>query len=47
MAEVPIISRSYLLSKSTDWFLYDKDFRHERAKWRSPPYDHGYNDPNY
>ena len=28
MTEVPIIKRS----KSMDWPLYDKDFRHERVK---------------
>ena len=32
MTEVPII----LLWKSTDWLLYDRDFRHKRVKGLIP-----------
>ena len=31
MTEVAII---YLLCKSMDWFLYDRDLRHERVKMK-------------
>ena len=30
MTEIPIIK--ILLSKSVDWFLYDRDLRHESVK---------------
>ena len=37
MTEVPRYRNQSidLLSKSVDWFLYDRDLRHERVKWKN------------
>ena len=32
VTEDPIIQNTILQSKSVDWYLYDRDLRHERVK---------------